>query len=219
MATTKIVDLIERCEIISQDKTSVRWPKQEWLNGYNDAILFVVNRRPDKAVKNVDFVVDISNSKQTLPTDALSLFTVTRNVSSGRPIRKLMRNQLDDQYENWHQETAVNIDHYIYDERDPKSFYIYPRPTSGPHAIEICYPFAPEAIEIANFDTDTQAISIDDSFLNPILDFMLYRAYSKDADYAANGQRAQMHLQAAEGAVGRKTEADSATIKKESRNG
>ena len=219
MATTKIVDLINRCEIISQDKTSVRWPKQEWLNGYNDAILFVVNRRPDKAVKNVDFVVDVTNTKQTLPADALSLFTITRNVGSGRPIRKLSRNQLDDQYENWHQETATNIDHYIYDERDPKVFYIYPRPLSGPHTIEISYPFAPEAIVITNFETDVQTISIDDSFLNPILDFMLYRAYSKDADYAANGARSTMHLNAAEGAVGRKTEADAATIKKESRNG
>jgi hypothetical protein len=219
MATTKIVDLINRCEIISQDKTSVRWPKQEWLNGYNDAILFVVNRRPDKAVKNVDFVVDVTNTKQTLPADALSLFTITRNVGSGRPIRKLSRNQLDDQYENWHQETAVNIDHFMYDERDPKIFYIYPRPVSGPHTIEIIYPFAPEAVQISDFTNNDETISVDDSFLNPILDFMLYRAYSKDADYAANGQRANDHLMAAENALGSKTQADAATIRKESRNG
>lgn len=215
MATTKIVDLIERAEIIAQDATNIRWPKQEWLNGYNDAILFVVNRRPDKAVKNENFVVDETNSKQTLPAGALFLFTIVRNVISGRPIRKLMRNQLDDQYENWHQDTAENIDHYMYDERDPTTFYIYPRPLTSGHVIEVCYPFAPDAVAISDFTTDTQTIGIDDSFLNPVLDFMLYRAYSKDADHGPNGQRAMTHLQAAEASLGNKTQADSAAIKKE----
>lgn len=219
MATTKIVDLISRCEVITQDKTSVRWPKAEWLDWYNDAILFVVNRRPDKSVKNVNFVVDINNSKQTLPADALKLFTVMRNVASGKPIRKLQRNQLDDQYDNWHTETAANIDHFIYEERDPTSFYVYPRPTTVGHEIEILYPFAPEAAVIADFTTDAQTIAIDDSFLNPILDFMLYRAYTKDADYAANGSRAQNHFAVAEQSLGAKTQSDSATVSQENRNG
>lgn len=219
MATTKIVDLIDRAETITQDKTSVRWPKQEWLNWYNDAILFVVNHRPDKSVKNVDFVVDNTDSKQALPADALALFTVTRNKVSGRPIRQLSRNQLDDQYNDWHMHMDDDVDHYIYDERDPKNFYIYPRPTGANHVIEIIHPYAPAAIVIADFDTDTTVIGVDDSFVNALLDFMLYRAYSKDADYAANAQRAVNHLQAAESSLGIKTQADSATIRQENRNG
>ena len=208
MSTTKIVDLISRAETITQDKTSVRWPKSEWLTWYNDAILFVVNRRPDKAVKNESFTVDETDSKQALPSDALSLFAVVRNVDSGKPIRALSREVLDDQYSDWHEHTATNIDHYVYDPRDPTSFYVYPRPAASGHEIEIMYPFAPEAVVIADFDTDTQTISIDDSFVNPILDFMLYRAYSKDANYAENGQRALGSLQAAEASLGAKTQTD-----------
>jgi hypothetical protein len=219
MATTKIVDIIERCEIITQDKTSIRWPKAEWLKWYNDAILFVVNRRPDKSVKNVDFTVDSTNSKQQLPSDALKLFTVLRNVASGRPIRKIRREILDDQYDDWHLQTGANIDHYVYDERDPTSFYVYPRPTAANHVIEIMYPFAPIAVTIANFETDVQTIAIDDSFLNPILDFMLYRAYTKDADYAENGARAQAHFAVAQQSLGEKTQVDAATSGKEGRNG
>lgn len=219
MATTKIVDVIERAEIITQDKTSVRWPKAEWLTWYNDAILFVVNRRPDKAVKNATFIADSTNSKQTLPSDALSLFTVTRNVTSGKPIRQLSRNQLDDQYNDWHSHTAADVDHFIYDPRDPTHFYIYPRPVGVSHALEIIYPYAPSAVVIANFETDTAVIGVDDSFVNPIIDFMLYRAYSKDADYAANGQRAMNHMQAAEAGLGLKTQVDAALVKKENRNG
>lgn len=219
MATTKIVDLIKRAEIITQDKTSVRWPKEEWLTWYNDAILFVVNRRPDKAVKNADFALDITNSKQELPSDALSLFTVTRNITSGKPVRQLSRNQLDDQYNDWHSHTSDNVDHYIYDERDPTHFYVYPRPVTAGHLIEVVYPFAPEAIEITEFDTDITVIGIDDSFVNSIIDFMLYRAYSKDADYSSNGQRAMNSLQAAESGLGLKTQVDATVLKKENRNG
>jgi hypothetical protein len=215
MATTKITEIIKRCEIITQDKTSVRWPKIEWLDWYNDAILFVVNQRPDKSVKNVDFTVDETNSKQTVPADGLGLFTITRNVASGRPIRSITRNQLDDQYIDWHMQTGIDIDHFIYDVLDPKSFYVYPRPPTSGHVIEIVYPFAPEAVSITNFDTDTQVIGIDDSFVNPILDFMLYRGYSKDADYAENGQRAMNHMQAAQNSIGTKTKADAATMKKD----
>tara|TARA_R110002049_G_scaffold127881_2_gene285042 strand:- start:9798 stop:10457 length:660 start_codon:yes stop_codon:yes gene_type:complete len=219
MATTKIVELIKRCEVITQDKTSIRWPKAEWLDWYNDAILFVVNRRPDKSVKNVSFLLNNTDSKQTLPADALKLFTVTRNVLSGRPIRKIRRDILDDQYNDWHSQVASDVDHYIYDERDPTSFYVYPRPANASHAVEILYPFAPIAVTINNFETDTTTIGIDDSFLNPLIDFMLYRAYSKDADYAENGQRAMNHLAAAEQSVGSKTQADSATMTQENQNG
>lgn len=215
MATTKIVDLIQRAEIITQDKTSVRWPKYEWLKWYNDAILFVVNRRPDVSVKNVNFTVDNTDTKQSLPADGLSLFTVVRNVTSGRPIREIPREVLDDQYTDWHMHTSDDIDHFAYDPRDPKSFYVYPRPTGASHTIEIMYPYAPEAVTITDFDTDTQTIGIDDSYVNPVLDFMLYRAYSKDADYAENAQRAINHLQAAESSIGTKTQSDNAMMASE----
>jgi hypothetical protein len=215
MATTKITELIKRCEVITQDKTSVRWPKIEWLDWYNDAILFVVNHRPDKSVKNVNFTVDETNSKQVLPADGLGLFTVTRNVVSGRPVRSIARNMLDDQYTDWHMQTGGDIDHFIYDVLDPKSFYVYPRPINAGHTIEIIYPFAPTAVTITDFTTDVQVIGIDDSFVNPILDFMLYRGYSKDADYAENGQRAMNHMQAAQNSIGIKTKADAATMNKD----
>lgn len=218
MATTRIVDLIERCEIITQDKTSVRWPKTEWLIWYNDAILFVVNLRPDKSVKNTSLVVDIANTKQSLPADGTALVTVTRNVDSGRPIRQINRNQLDDQYDNWHNQIESNIDHFVYDPRDPTSFYIYPRPSTVGHEIEITYNFTPIATTIPNFDSNVETIGVDDSFVNSILDFMLYRAYSKDADYAENGQRAKDSLMSAQQAISNKTQADTAMIPKENRN-
>jgi hypothetical protein len=79
----------------------------------------------------------------------------------------------------------------MFDDRDPKHFYVYPpQPAANPGYVEIIYSSAPSA---ASADGN---ISIDDVYANALLDYILYRAYSKDADYAANNQRALGHFQA-----------------------
>jgi len=59
--------------------------------------------------------------------------------------------------------------------------------------------------------SDTTIINLDDIYANVILDYLLYRAYSKDADYAANGQRAINHLNSFNSSLGAKTAIDVAT--------
>jgi hypothetical protein len=54
----------------------------------------------------------------------------------------------------------------------------------------------------------SETIKIVDSYANAMLDYMLYRAYSKDAEYAANAQRAMGHYQAMQAALGIKTQTD-----------
>ncbi len=210
MATTKIVDLISRAETITQDKTSTRWPKQEWLNWYNDAILAVVASRPDASISNESFTVNNGDTKQILPATALRLMKVVRNMASGKSIRIISANILDDQVDNWHSEQGNDVDHYVYDERDPKTFYVYPRPINASHQIEIVFSVAPAAAVIGSFDSDVTTISIDDIYMNPLLDYMLFRAYSKDADYAENANRAAGHKNNFNSELGIKSKADAA---------
>lgn len=209
MATIKVVDVIGRAERIIQDTTNTRWPKQEWLDWYNDANLAVVNIRPDAHVVNGVLNLAPNSSKQTIDSDGLKLIDVLANTSSGKVIRKIDRRQLDDQVESWHKTTGTDVQHYMYDDRDPKNFYIFPQPSTA-HDVNYIYATAPVQVVIANFETDTQIMTLDDSYLNVILDFMLSRAYSKDADYAENSQRSQMHLNQFLQALGAKTEADMA---------
>ena len=209
MATTKVIDVIQRAQTILQDTTGTRWPEQELLNWFNDAQLAVVNRRPDANTKNTEFTA-VLGTRQTLPADGLRLMKITRNLP-GMAVRSIPVNVLNDQLPNWHDDSAPadQVDHYVYDERDPKIFYLFPAPAAGVK-VEMVYSTAPSAITIADFATDNQTLTLDDSYLNPILDFMLYRAYSKDADYAANGERATAHLQAFSMAMGDKAQSDSA---------
>jgi len=207
MATIKIIDVISQAETIIQDKTNTRWPKDEWLNWFNGAVLAVVGLRPDANISNTSFPLVAGKSLQVLPADGLKLINVLNNEATGKQIRRIDKRMLDDQVDNWYKTVANEVDHFVYDDRDPKHFWVYPH-TSNPVNVRIVYSKAPSSITIANFLTDVQVLPIDDSYMNPLLDFMMYRAYSKDADYAENAQRAQGHLQTFQLALGAKTQGD-----------
>jgi hypothetical protein len=55
-----------------------------------------------------------------------------------------------------------------------------------------------------------EVIKLDDIYLSPITDWVLYRAYSKDAEYGANEQRAAAAFQTFNAAIGTKTQVDAA---------
>ena len=54
-------------------------------------------------------------------------------------------------------------------------------------------------IVFSNSPTDlantSATISVDDIYANAIMDYVLFRAYQKDSEYAGNAQRAQLHYQ------------------------
>jgi|TARA_R110000765_G_scaffold209970_2_gene315153 hypothetical protein len=211
MATTKVVDVLDRAAIILQDNTNVRFPNEELLKFFNDAQKEVVLHRPDARMVNTTFDC-ASGSKQTLPSAALRLIEVIRNVG-GRAVTQVQKRILDETLPNWHETVASTnkIEHFIYDPSDPKNFYIYPKGASGTHSLEIVYSSSPAEIAVSNFSTDTQVISVDDVYANCILDYVLYRSYQKDSEFAGNPQRAMMHYQSFANALGVKTQADVAT--------
>ena len=58
--------------------------------------------------------------------------------------------------------------------------------------------------------TDATTILLDDIYMSPMIDWILYRAYSKDAEYGANEQRAQAAYGAFNAALATKNQVDSA---------
>ena len=210
MATTKVTDILDRASIILQDNTNVRFPNAELLKFFNDAQKEVVLHRPDANMVNTTHAL-ADGSKQTLPSVALRLVEVVRNVG-GRAVTQVDRRILDETLPNWHESTAGTnkIEHYIYDAADPKNYYVYPKAVSGTHSLEIIYSSTPSEISISNFTSDTTVISLDDIYANCLLDYILYRAYQKDSEFAGNAQRAMMHYQSFANALGVKTQADMA---------
>lgn len=211
MATTKVVDVLDRASIILQDATKVRFPSSELLKFFNDGQREIVLHRPDANMVNTTLAL-ADGSKQTLPAIALRLVQVVRNVS-GRAVTQVDRRILDETLPNWHQSVAGTnkIEHYIYDAADPKNFYVYPQGASGTHTLELIYSTSPADIAISNFASDTTVISLDDIYGNAILDYILYRSYQKDSEFAGNAERSMMHYSSFSNSLGMKTQADMAT--------
>ena len=211
MATTKVVDILGRASIILQDSTNVRFPNDELLKFFNDAQKEVVLHRPDANMQNVNNFTCVAGSKQTIPTTGLRLVDVVRNIG-GRAITQVDRKILDETLPNWHETTADatrKIEHFIFDPADPKHFYVYPKATTA-FNLEIVFSAAPSDISISDFSSDTSTISVDDVYANSLLDYILYRAYQKDSEFAGNAQRSMMHYQGFTNALGIKTQVDAA---------
>ena len=219
MATVKVIDIIERVEHVLQD-TNVRWPRLELQNWINESYLNITLLRPDANAKTGTFTC-AAGSRQVLTAQfasGLRLLDVTRNLaaaSTKKAVRLVSRAVLDDQRPTWHSETGnINIQHYMVDARQPKEFFVYP-PATNAAQIEIVYADAPtpHALSEAALDpagSDTTVINLDDTYTTPMIDWVLYRAYSKDAEYGANEQRAAAAYGAFNQVIGAKTQTDAA---------
>ena len=220
MATVKVVDLIARAKTILQDEDSVRWTLSElqwWLNdGYRETLIF----RPDSNTLTGEFTC-AAGPRQVLTTvfpNATRLVSVLRNTaatSNKYAVRLVDRRVLDDQRKGWYAETpTVSVEEYMFDARQPKEFLVYP-PATAASKLEVSYaqvptPHALTDVQLNNLAT-AETIRIDDTFANSLLDYMLYRAYTKDAEQQGNAARAIAHYQAFQSSLGVAAQANAAS--------
>lgn len=211
MATITVASILTKVSTILQDPTNIRWPTDElilWLNdGQREVALF----KPNAFTVNTA-VVCVAGTKQTLPATALSLIDIVRNMGTsgttpGNAIRAVSREILDTQVPNWHAATAsATAKHFVYTPLDPKTYYVYPpQPSSGQGYVEMVYVAAPSDA------TSGGNITIDDIYVTALINYVLSRAYSKDAEYANNGALAAAYYQQFQGLLQGKVTAETAT--------
>lgn len=218
MSTVKVTDIIKRVEDVLQD-TNIRWPRTELQNWLNESYLAITLLRPDANAKTGSFTC-AAGTRQVISNEfpsALRLLDVTRNLAGNyKVVRLVARSVLDDQRPAWHAETGTaSIQHYTFDPRQPKEFFVYP-PATTDAELEVVYTDSPGAHALTESELDpeggsTEVIKLDDIYMSPIIDWVLYRAYSKDAEYGSNEARAAAAYQAFNAAIGAKSQSDSAT--------
>ena len=209
MGTFTAQSILDKAALVLYDTGNTRWSAAELLGWLNDGQREIVALRPDTDPQTA--VVQLAvGTKQSLPADGYTLLTVVRNMGTngttvGAAIREVQRKQLDADSPGWHAENGYNTtDHFIFDPRTPKTFYVYP-PSLGANYVELVYASVPADI------TDVDEITLDDVYANPLLDYVLYRAYSRDFEQTGAGARAMAHRQAFENSLGLKAQADAAT--------
>jgi hypothetical protein len=201
-------NLLSRIKDTLQDTTSVRWPEAELIRYINDAQREIVNFRPESSATTTNVQLT-TGTKQTLPSAGLRLIKVVRNMSAAsgsatgkRAIRIVNPDILNTQEPDWHDPTVSGdaahttiVKHYMFDEDDPRNYYVYPG-VAGNAYVEVVYSASP-----TDLTATSSTIGVDDIYANAIIDFVLYRAYMKDAEYAGNAQRASNHYQLFTGSI------------------
>ena len=200
MAVT-VQSVIDRVQTTLQDTTGVRWPVvSELVLWVNDAQREIALLKPDASAKN-ETVTLVTGTKQAIPSSGNRLLRAVRNMSAAsggtgkRSVRLVSREVLDAQTPDWHDPTVSGdaahtniVKHYIYDEQNPRNFYVYPG-VAGSAYLEIIYSANPTTVaQNGNLD-------IPDIYANAVMNYVLYMAYMKDAEYAGNNQRAANHYQ------------------------
>ena len=180
------------------DGTAVRWTSAEALRWINDGQREIVNQSP-RAYTKATKVAAVAGTRQDFAglgiTDGVELIDVPRNFRSdgttpGRAVLKRDRAAFDEQVPTWHSTApATDAVHWIFDDRDPLAFYIYPPITTG-GKLEVIYAAEPAALSDL-----TNTITIPDTYANALQFFVLFSFYSKDATYAKSPALASSYWQ------------------------
>lgn len=239
MSLITAANIITRVQAILQDDAGIRWPSSELLLWISDAQREICLLKPDAGAVNGVVKLRRNTTKQTMSGIELTggnavagnrLLRVVRNIhttdfadntgtGAGRSIRLVDRRILDSQFPDWHDPSASagtdaafistggNIINYVFDEVDPETFYVFPGVASSQDVyIEIVYSKVP-----ADVTSTSDTIDIPDIYANAITDYVCYRAFTKESDYAANAQRAAAHYNSFVTAISTKQAGDVGT--------
>lgn len=213
--STTAASILHRVVDVLQDLTSVRWKVDElvrWLNDGQRAIQLV---RPDATSVTVTATL-LPGTRQDMKLLGLAkapakLIEVTRNMaatSRKRPITKVSLALLEAHQPDWYtMAPAVDVLHFTFDPRDADVFTVYPPAPAAPA------PFAQVEVTYSAYPTDvteppsgiwssvTGNIDVNDSFQLPLIDYILFRATSKDSEAASNTARAAGFYQSFQSAL------------------
>lgn len=201
MAKDKISYIIGRVNNQLVDDGFIHWPKDKLLESFNDAQRAVVTMRPDANVTYFEFTC-VAGARQSMPDDAVRLIDVL-NTDAGYAVRNRDKKQLTELYPEWYGTTNKVPEAFVYDERQPKFFFLFPGVTAG-LKVDMVYSAIPPVRALSEIES---LADLDSVYSNAIIEYMLYMAHSKDFEYSEQ-EKAQTHFQMFMGIMGQKIEAD-----------
>jgi hypothetical protein len=207
MGTIVSNTIIDKAQTVLQDASGVRWSDAELLSWLNDGQRNIALYKPNAYVRNVPFLCALG-TRQEVPADCVQLFSIPRNlgatgINPGRAIRPVEHDMLDARVPNWHSITpTVDVQHFTYSVLNPKTFFVYP-PNTGTGYVELSYGAEPPDTTLG------AAISVDNIYSTALIDYVLYRAFSKDTEFA-DSARASGHFQSFVSAITGRAQAEAA---------
>lgn len=220
-------EIMHRAGVLLSDDEYVRWTLPELCDWLNEAQRAIVLAKPSACARTI--VINLAEgTKQAVPQAGdpvpLMLLNIVRNVASvgppikgGRIVTPVEQAVLDAQEPYWHdpRRTPYRAEarHFVYDEAVPLEFYVYPG-NNGQGKVEAAIAVLPAELVASDDENDIasyeQQLDLPEPYSVPLLDYVLYRAQSKD-DTASNAGRAAAHYQQFATALGIKVQVEGAT--------
>jgi hypothetical protein len=188
-------DYIEDAAGLYGDTAYDRMFVPTWIKHLNAAIRALILVRPDAGADNSSVQL-VAGVLQTLPTTALRMLDITRNMGTdgdtpGKIITPAERKHID--YANllWPAATGdTEIDNFSYDKENPRIFYVTPPVSDTTNVyVEMQVSVLPTAVTAVEDDP-----GVNDVFFEPIIQYMLYKAFSTD-DEGVEFQKAITYMQ------------------------
>lgn len=190
----EIQALLARLRDDLHDPNGVRYTLSALLQFVSDAQRAVVLCRPDANAVVESVLLDEGSTRQALPAGGVRFFGLIRNMGAdggtpGRAVRVASLESLNLVSANWHRAgPSPEIYDYAPDEVTPTVFWVSPAPGKDVW-VEIKYSAEPAEVRADG------TLNVLETFSEPVREYVLYRAYSRN-DAAVDFQgRAALHLQ------------------------
>lgn len=212
-------------QLVDVNPQFIRWTERELVHWLNDAQRAIAKYLPAafSKVDTIKLVQGSRQSIESIlaanikpgdggvaaDTRGRMLLDVHRNMGDdgltpGVSIRLVPREHLDLNNTSWRSTTGSPISLYTFDPRTPKVFYVFPAVPAAPAAwVEIAHLIEPRDIAVPTVGqtlygmdgNSATTLSVDDMYIDDLVNYVLARAHLKDAESAGNSQLAGAHTQ------------------------
>jgi len=198
MATITIGHLVDMALDQVQDEERALWDYQDLINWYNLGTRQIVSIDPRANPITVAIKL-ASGIKQAIPGGGIALLDVIRNMGAdgetpGRAIVPTTLDALRRSYPSYSTETAsVTIYNWMPDVADRTIFRVYPA-SDGTTYAEIEYGKVPTIVVYdAAGDWQSAFIGVKENYIDPLMNYLLSRAFGKDTDIPGNITKATLY--------------------------
>lgn len=198
--TTSAQSVITSAQTLLNDSMGTRWPASELVAYLNEFQRECVRLRPDQTATMLTVPL-VAGAKQTLPDTVATLIDIPQNVSN-KPISKVDLQLMDAAVPGWRLAQAkIDVVHFVHNLKDPRVFLVYP-PALVTSSVLMEASLKPVDVTASSATTATGNLSVQDDMQTAALNWVMFRALSKNAEYANQAVLAAGYKAAHDSALG-----------------
>ena len=178
-------EIIDAARVLLNDDNPLmpaRFSDTDLLGFVNQAVKRVCIVRPDLFIISANITPTVNRVEQELPTNVTRILELNR-VVGGNALGEVDKETMDRSAPSWTTETADTPVNWMRHPRNPRKYFLYPRPESGTQ-------IAAEYIEVPDDYALSDSMSLPDSYRSAFVDAVVFLAEAVDNE-AMESQRAK----------------------------